>query len=62
RALKHTCDKVVGESRVSGLARLPVVLANWGDFRRILADHWNRERVGGQMAADTILVSLLRKD
>ena len=58
RALKHTCDKVRGEGRVRGLARLPVVLANWGEFRRILADHRSRERVGGQMAADTILVSL----
>mgnify|MGYP003629586560 FL=1 len=58
RALKHTCDKVRGEGRVRGLARLPVVLANWGEFRRILADHRNRERVSGQMAADTILVSL----
>jgi len=58
RALKHTCDKVRGEGRVRGLARLPVVLANWGEFRRILADHRGRERVGGQMAGDTILVSL----
>lgn len=61
RALKHTCDKVRGEGRVRGLARLPVVLANWGEFRRILADHRNRERVGGQMAADTILVSLKKQ-
>lgn len=60
RALKHTCDKVRGEGRVRGLARLPVVLANWGTFRRVLADHRARERVGGQMAADTILVSLRR--
>jgi SAM-dependent methyltransferase len=58
RALKHTCDKVVGEGRVRGLARLPVVLANWGDFRRVLADHRGRERVNGRPAADTILVSL----
>lgn len=58
RALKHTGDKVRGEGRVRGLARLPVVLANWGEFRRILADHRNRERVGGRMAADTVLVSL----
>ncbi len=61
RALKHTCDKIKGEGRVRGLARLPVVLANWGEFRRILADHRNRERVGGQMAADTILVSLKKQ-
>ena len=58
RAFKHTCDKAVGEGRVSGLARLPVVLANWGEFRRILADHRNREQVNGRPAADTILVSL----
>jgi SAM-dependent methyltransferase len=61
RALKHTCDKLRGEGRVRGLARLPVVLANWGTFRKVLADHNARERIGGQMAADTVLVSL-RKD
>lgn len=61
RALKHTCDKVRGEGRVRGLARLPVVLANWGEFRRVLADHRARERVNGQMAADTILVSLKKQ-
>ncbi|MEK9672221.1 MAG: class I SAM-dependent methyltransferase [Rhodospirillaceae bacterium] len=60
RALKHTCDIAAGEGRVRGLARLPVILANVGTFRRVLADHQNRERVGGQMAADTILVSLKR--
>ncbi len=58
RALKHTCDKVRGEGRVRGLARLPVVLANWSTFRQVLSDHRNRERVGGQPAADTVLVSL----
>ena len=61
RALKHTCDKLRGEGRVRGLARLPVILANWGEFRRILCDHQNRERVDGRAAADTILVSL-KKD
>ncbi|MEQ8226941.1 MAG: class I SAM-dependent methyltransferase [Rhodospirillales bacterium] len=61
RALKHTCDKIRGEGRVRGLARLPVVLANWGTFRRVLADHRAREQVGGQMAADTILVSLKKQ-
>ncbi|HAD87990.1 MAG TPA: hypothetical protein DCG48_11565 [Rhodospirillaceae bacterium] len=58
RALKHTCDKVRGEGRVRGLARLPVVLANWSTFRQVLSDHRNREHVGGQPAADTVLVSL----
>lgn len=58
RALKHTCDQVAGEGRVRGLARLPVILANLGTFRRVLADHQARGRVNGQMAADTILVSL----
>ena len=61
RALKHTCDTIRGERRVRGLARLPVVLANWGTFRRVLADHRARERVGGRPAADTILVSLKRE-
>lgn len=61
RALKHTCDQVAGEGRVRGLLRLPVVLANLGTFRKILAAHKAREVVNGRPAADTILVSL-RKD
>ncbi len=62
RALKHTCDLVRGEGRVSGLARLPVVLANWRTFRKVLADHRKRDRVDGRMAADTVLVSLALPD
>lgn len=61
RAMKHTCDSAVGEGRVSGLARLPVLLANFRGFLRILAEHQARERVDGRMAADTILVSLRRE-
>jgi len=61
RAMKHTCDAAVGEGRVSGLRRLPVLLANLPGFMRILAEHRARERVDGRMAADTILVSLRRE-